>query len=91
MNTEIVAATSALSESDLRDKLFAESIAFASLNDLRALSEHPHLRRHVVATPSGSAHLVAPAAQVNGEVFSSGDIPALNQHGDAIRAEFTAD
>ena len=88
MNEEITAVTSTCSEADLRSKLFAASIAFASLNDMLALSEHPHLRRHVVATPSGSARLVAPAAQTDGEAFSSGAIPALNEHGDALRAEF---
>ena len=90
LNKEIVAVTSSRDENDLRDKLFAASIAFASLNDLRALSEHPQLRRHIVATPSGSARLIAPAAQTDGETFSSGDIPALNEHGDTIRAEFAA-
>jgi len=69
MNEEITAVTSTYSEDDLRNKLFATSIAFASLNDLLALSEHPHLRRHVVATPSGSARLIAPAAQADGEAF----------------------
>jgi crotonobetainyl-CoA:carnitine CoA-transferase CaiB-like acyl-CoA transferase len=88
MNEEITAVTSTCSEADLRDKLFVASIAFASLNDLLALSEHPHLRRHAVATPSGSARLVAPAARTNGETFSSGAIPALNEHGNALRAEF---
>ena len=91
MNAEINAVTSIHNEADLRNKLFAASIAFASLNDLLALSEHPHLRRHVVVTPSGSANLVAPAAQAKGEAFSSGAIPALNEHGDALRAEFAAD
>ena len=91
MNEEISNVTGTYSEADLRDKLFAASIAFASLNDLLALSEHPHLRRHVVPTPSGSATLVAPAAQVDGESFSSGPIPALNEHGDALRIEFAAE
>jgi crotonobetainyl-CoA:carnitine CoA-transferase CaiB-like acyl-CoA transferase len=90
MNEEITTVTSTCSETDLRSKLFVASIAFASLNDLLALSKHPHLRRHEVATPSGSAKLVAPAAQTDGETFSSGAIPALNEHGDALRAEFAA-
>ena len=90
MNEEITAVTSAYSETDLRDKLFDASIAFASLNDLRALSKHPQLRRHVVTTPSGTAQLVAPAVQADGEDFSAGAIPALNEHGEKIRAEFSS-
>jgi len=49
---------------------------------------HSHLRRHTVATPSGSAKLVAPAARTDGDSFPLGAIPALNEHGDALRAEF---
>ncbi len=88
LNEEIAAVTSTCSETDLRSKLFAASIAFASLNDMLALSEHPHLRRHTVATPSGSAKLVAPAARTDGDSFPLGAIPALNEHGDTLRAEF---
>ena len=43
-------------------------IAFAQVNDMAALSAHPHLRRITVQTPSGPVSYPAPAA-----MFSDGD------------------
>lgn len=88
MNREIATVFSANSEEEIRERLMASAVAFASLNDLRALSEHPQLRRCSVATPSGSAQLVAPAAQEAGVDFSARPVPSLDEHGAAIRAEF---
>ncbi|MDH3480888.1 MAG: CoA transferase [Gammaproteobacteria bacterium] len=90
MNAEITAVFSASSTSEIRGRLLDAGIAFASLNDLRALSEHPQLRRFDVATPSGTARLVAPPAQEDGVSFSTGPVPSLDEHGAAIRAEFGA-
>ena len=47
--------------SDLARKLEAAEIAFARVNEVRNILEHPHLRRVTVATPSGPVHLPAPA------------------------------
>lgn len=89
MLEKITAVTSTYTEQQLREKLFDTGIAFASLNDLRALSEHPQLRRQTIATPSGTAQLIAPAARSDDDMLSAGAIPALDEHGDAIRAEFS--
>lgn len=89
LNTIISAVTSACTELELRKNLADAGIAFASLNDMRSLSEHPQLRRVPTATPSGIAQLVAPAAQADGETFNPGRIPALDEHGAALRAEFS--
>jgi len=88
MNENITDVISSHSEEEIRERLLASRIAFASLNDLRALSEHPQLRRCDAATASGTAHLVAPAAQQTGVEFVAAAIPALDEHGTAIRAEF---
>lgn len=87
---EITAVVASNSEQEIRDRLVSSKIAFASLNDLRALSDHPQLRRCDSATPSGVAHLVAPAAHQAGDECPSAAIPALDEHGAAIRAEFAA-
>lgn len=55
-------------------------IAFAELNDLAALSRHPHLRRITVETPSGPVSFPAPAPFVAGETRRYGPVPALGQH-----------
>jgi len=90
LTEDIAAIISLETEHEIRERLINSRIAFASLNDLRALSEHPQLRRCDSATPSGVAHLVAPAAQHDGNEVPSAAIPALNEHGAAIRAEFAA-
>jgi crotonobetainyl-CoA:carnitine CoA-transferase CaiB-like acyl-CoA transferase len=88
MNREIDAVVSSNSEEEIRGRLLSSKIAFASLNDLRALSEHPQLRRCDADTASGTAHLVAPAVQQTGSEFVAAPIPALDEHGAAIRDEF---
>ena len=48
-------------EAELTQALARADIAFASVNDLDALSRHPHLRRITVATPNGPVSYPAPA------------------------------
>ncbi|ARP99415.1 CaiB/BaiF CoA transferase family protein [Pseudorhodoplanes sinuspersici] len=62
-------------------------IAFARVNDCALLSQHPHLRRITVETPSGPASLPAPAALFN-ESRSYGPVPALGEHTERVRTEF---
>lgn len=54
-------------------------IAFASVNDMAGLSEHPHLRRIHVDTPAGPVLLPAPAAVVIGQERRYGPVPPLAQ------------
>ena len=88
MDEEILAVFAALSEEEVRRRLVDARVAFASVNDMRALSEHPQLRRCAAETPSGPVQLVAPAARQDGVDFAPAPVPALDEHGDAIRAEF---
>jgi itaconate CoA-transferase len=73
----------------LMQKLQAADIAFARLNDSALLSKHPHLRRITVATPSGPVSTPAPAPLRAGETRSYGAIPALGEHSELIRQEFS--
>lgn len=54
-------------------------IAFATVNDMQGLSEHPHLRRITVDTPNGPVSYPAPAPIFVGEERRYGAVPALPQ------------
>jgi len=58
-------------------RLVEADTAFASVNDMAALSGHPHLRRVTVATPAGPVAIPAPAAIVRGEDRRYGPVPGL--------------
>jgi len=72
------------------ERLLAADIAFAGVNEMAGLIGHPHLSTATVETPEGTAvPLPAPAALFDGSRrLSRGAMPALDQHGAAIRAEF---
>ena len=72
----------------LMQKLAANDIAFARVNDSALLGTHPHLRRISVETPTGPASTPAPAARWAGEQRRYGAIPALGEHTELIRQEF---
>jgi len=70
-------------------KLSAADIAFARVNEPKDLARHPHLRRVTVGTPTGPASYPAPAARRAGETRRYGAVPALGEHTEKVRAEFT--
>src|SRR3546814_3024687 len=57
-------------------------------SDLADLSAHPQLRRVTVQTPTGPVELVAPPVEIRGCAFDLGAVPAVDQHGAALRKEF---
>jgi itaconate CoA-transferase len=89
MDAKIGACIANLSQSELMTRLQAGGIAYGALNDLQALSVHPQLRRTTVNTPSGPAKLVSPPAMRAGAENGLRPVPALGEHGDAIRREFS--
>lgn len=70
-------AFAAVDEMEARHRLASADLAFASVNDMAALSSHPQLRRVTVNTPNGPIAYPAPAAMVMGEPRSYGAVPAL--------------
>jgi crotonobetainyl-CoA:carnitine CoA-transferase CaiB-like acyl-CoA transferase len=80
----------ALEREDLTRRLFAAAIAYGAVNTPADLSAHPQLHRVTVETPSGPVNLVAPPVEVRGSDFDLGAVPALDQHGAALRREFAA-
>ncbi len=85
----VAAAFAALSAAELTEKLLAADIAFAPVNGPAGLAAHPHLRRISVATPSGPANCPAPAPLRAGEQRRYGPVPALGEHTEKVRAEFS--
>jgi formyl-CoA transferase len=79
----------ATDEATLTRKLTAADIAFARVNDTALLAAHPHLRRIDVGTPSGAVSYPAPAARRDGAPRRYGAVPALGEHSESIRTEFT--
>jgi crotonobetainyl-CoA:carnitine CoA-transferase CaiB-like acyl-CoA transferase len=74
----------------LIDRLKRAQIAFGEVNDVAALSRHPALRRTEIATPSGTARLVAPPARFDRRERSLGGVPKVGEHSEFIRKEFAA-
>jgi crotonobetainyl-CoA:carnitine CoA-transferase CaiB-like acyl-CoA transferase len=74
----------------LTQRLFDAAIAYGAVNSPADLSAHPQLRRVTVATPSGPVELVAPPVEFRGGDIGLGAVPAVDQHGAALRKEFAA-
>ena len=77
-----------LSREDLTRRLFDAAIAYGAVNTPADLSAHPQLRRVTVDTPSGAVDLVAPPVEIRGGEVDLGAVPAIDQHGAALREEF---
>ena len=71
------------------EKLDAARIAYGRLSDLDDLADHPQRRMIRVETGNGPAELLAPSAIVRGDTPFAGAVPALDEHGAAIREEFS--
>lgn len=76
----VAAALVELEDREARGLLQEADVAFAAVNDMAALSSHPHLRRIVVKTPAGLITLPAPAPIFMGVDRRYGPIPALGEH-----------
>jgi itaconate CoA-transferase len=68
-------------------RLNAADIAFATINDMAALSKHPHLRRIQVATETGLVAFPAPAVIARGWERHYGRVPSLGEHTDKVLQE----
>ena len=70
-----------LPRAEVIERLTRSDTAFAEVNDMSALSAHPHLRRTTVATPNGPVSYPAPAALFDGASRPCGAVPALGKNG----------
>ena len=74
---------------DATAKLKKAEIAYGTLNDLQGFSSHSELRRAKIFSPDFEIQIPAPPAICDNKPLETlGWVPELNQHGEAIRAEF---
>jgi itaconate CoA-transferase len=87
-------ALSGLSAEQVTERLDEIGIANARLRTMREFAEHPQLaardRWREVDSPAGPVRSLLPPVTVTGREAAMGAIPALGEHTDALRAEFTA-
>jgi itaconate CoA-transferase len=76
----VAASFAKLDEGAAQDLLIRADVAFASVNDMAALSTHSHLRRITVETPAGAVSYPAPAPIVTGYPRTYGPVPGLGAH-----------
>jgi crotonobetainyl-CoA:carnitine CoA-transferase CaiB-like acyl-CoA transferase len=87
---ELVAgAFAGLDQAQAVELLQRADIAYGRLNDMAGLSAHPQLRRRRVETPSGEAQVVSAAAIRRGVAEPELRVPALGEHSESIRKEFS--
>jgi formyl-CoA transferase len=85
---KVAGAFGAMEVGTLSEKLAAADIAFARVNDVAGFIAHPHLRRISVQTPHGPVSYPAPAP-LRDEPRNYGPIPALGEHTESVRKEFS--
>jgi crotonobetainyl-CoA:carnitine CoA-transferase CaiB-like acyl-CoA transferase len=88
LDSRIELAFAAHDRATVSRMLEAAGIAYGRLSSLDDLEQHPQNRFIAVETPAGPIELLAPGALLDGQPLAPGPVPALDQHGAAIRAEF---
>ncbi len=86
---KVAAVFGALDAQTLTQKLTAADIAFARVNSPADLARHPQLHRISVGTPSGPVSYPAPAERNASGARRYGPVPALGEHTEQVRAEFS--
>lgn len=76
-----------LDHDELISRLQRYRIAYGVIHDVAGLERHPQLRQMTVRTELGEVRYPAPAIQ-SPSMTGFGEVPALDQHGQALRAEF---
>ncbi len=84
LRVEIEQAFAALPRAEVAKKLQQAGIACGSINDITDLGRHPALERRTVRAPGGESSLIRRVG--GGEATPV--VPALDEHGARIRAEF---
>ena len=77
------------SRNALIEKLRSAGIAFGEVNDVEGLSHHSALRRVEVDSPSGKVSMAAPPVTMDDITRALGPVPAIGQHSEEIRREFS--
>jgi itaconate CoA-transferase len=79
-----------LTRDEAAERLRRASTAYGFVNDIAALSAHPALRRIEVQTHQGAALIIAPPVKSHPAGHAGAQmVPAVGEHSDAIRQEFS--
>lgn len=92
LDVYIEAVFSQQTRAHLEQALKTAGIAYGAVNSVESFAEHAQLRRRSVSLPDGQqADLVAPPIRTSDEAANAcfGAVPAVGQHSQAIREEFT--
>jgi crotonobetainyl-CoA:carnitine CoA-transferase CaiB-like acyl-CoA transferase len=89
VDAHVAAAFALLTRAEAAARLDAAGTAYGFVNGVAEFARHPALRRIEAATPNGPVSLAAPAPRLTGPARPAGRVPALDEHGAAIRLEFT--
>jgi formyl-CoA transferase len=78
-----------MTRDELLQRLADADIAFAEVNTMADLAQHPHLRRIEVNTPNGAVSYPAPAAIVVGQPRHYGAVPAIGERPKSVEKPST--
>jgi crotonobetainyl-CoA:carnitine CoA-transferase CaiB-like acyl-CoA transferase len=88
VDAHIGRAFAGMTRAEAAARLSAAGTAYGFVNGVAELARHPALRRLEVPTPNGPVRIAAPAPLLAEGPRVSGRVPALDEHGAAIRTEF---
>ena len=89
LDKEIKSVLSGIQRDKVKELLTKAKIAFGAVNTIEDVSCHPALKHIQTDTPQGRIKVMAPPAQVKGEIEDILEVPAIGQHNHTIRAEFS--
>jgi itaconate CoA-transferase len=82
-------ALSRFDAKSMANALRQANIAFGRYNTVGEFAHHSQLRRADVATPSGPVSIPSPPQIFNSEPIVLGPVPAIGEHSETIRREFS--
>jgi len=88
LDNEIEEVLSLIARDDVRKRLTSARIAFGAVNTIEDVGNHPALNTIKVNTPKGPINVMAPPANVKGEVPPLLCVPDIGENSNSIRAEF---
>ncbi len=71
------------------EKLESARVAYGRVSTLEDVARHPQNRYVEVDTPTGPVRCLAPGAILDGALPAFGPVPALGEHSEALRREFS--
>jgi itaconate CoA-transferase len=88
LDTAIAAVFATLDRAGITERLNTAGTAYGFVNEVADFARHRALRRVSVSTPGGEVAYAAPPVRWAEGVRAYGAVPAIGQHGEAIRQEF---